>query len=499
VAPVLAAQHISMAFGSVQANRDVDFSVGPGEIVGLLGENGAGKSTLLSILSGYLPPDAGRIEVSGREMAFRSPGDALAAGVGLVHQHLALVPAFTVREQLTLAGWKSRHLPPFLAGDFSGDELIASLVMGQRQRVEVAKVLVSSPRVLLLDEPTSILAPSEVGSLFALLEEIRRDGTAIVLVTHKLREVMTLVDRIEVMAQGEVAGSFARHHGNWHPGTEDAVLVSMFGRDATPIREAMPERRPRVSTPEVGTAVLSATNLAAPATAGGRAVRDISFELVAGQIHTVAGVDGQGQTELAELICGYRHGTGSLTFDGTPVLGLTALERAEMGLAMLVDDRLGEAGIGSFSTSDNLILKRPRPAGTSRWGILRTGLVGRRSRDVIERWDIRPTDPAARFDTLSGGNMQRVLLARELMREPRLLVGLNPVQGLDARTTAMVWSHLRAMCDAGGTALVFTTDLDEALAEGDRVAIIFEGRLSPFCVPGTSEVEGYASMMVNGW
>lgn len=496
----LTARDVTKSFGTVLANDRVSLTLGGGEIVGLVGENGAGKSTLLSILAGFLRLDSGTLAVAGQTVSFASPADALSAGIGLVHQHLSLVPSFTVREQLALAGWDSSSMPGILAGDFGGDEIIEHLAMGRRQRVEIARVLIGNPRVLLLDEPTSILAPSEVGALFDVLRDLRRAGIAIAIVTHKLREVMTLADRIVVMAGGKVTGSFRRGDDDWPPYTEREMLRRMFAwAKATDSPALEPpagvSRPPAAGQPPL----LRVSGLSAAPQYGSRALTDIGFDLVAGQLNALVGIDGQGQTELAGAVAGYRASAGVIVLEGQDIQGLPPIVRAGLGIGLLVDDRLGEAAIGTFSVSDNLVLKRPRPRALVRNGFFRRRAVHEHARSVIDAWGIEPADPDARFGTLSGGNMQRVLAARELDREPRVLIALNPVQGLDARTAAFLWNRLRALCERGGTVLVFTTDLDEAFAQADRCGVIFAGRVSPLAVRELADRDRYGEMMVNGW
>lgn len=496
---MLTAAGIAKSYGATLANDDVSFEVRRGEIVGLVGENGAGKSTLLSILAGFLRPDSGVLAIDGRPAAFASPADSLAAGIGLVHQHLSLVPSFTVMEQLALAGWQSPTLPETLVDDFHGDEIIEQLPMGRRQRVEIARALIGEPKVLLLDEPTSILAPSEVEDLFGLLRELRLAGIAIVIVTHKLREMMAIADRIVVMANGRINGDFNRAEGEWPLATEAEILRQMFAWAA----DGSPGGGNALSA--IGTSqvmdppVLRVSSVSAPSRTGSRRIHKIGFDLAPGRIYVIAGIDGQGQSELAEVIAGYRDCIGELKLDGVDLEPLRAVDRAALGLALLVDDRLGEAAIGSFSLADNLVLKRPRPAGLVRHGLFRRRLVRNYARSVIDAWDIEPPDADARFGSLSGGNMQRVLAAREIERDPRLLIALNPVQGLDVRTADLLWNRLRGMCDRGGAVLVFTTDLDEAFAYGDRCAVIFDGRVSRFQEPLHSARQAFGAMMVNGW
>jgi simple sugar transport system ATP-binding protein len=499
---VLAVRHVSKAFGATQANADVSLEIDSGEIVGLVGENGAGKSTLLSIIGGFLKPDAGEIAVDGRVVPPGLPASARNAGIGMVHQQLSLVPTFTVREQITLAGWKERTLPGLLAGDLDGDDVIERLPPGKRQRLEIAKAIVANPVVLLLDEPTSILAPTEVEALFTLLDLLRSDGAAIVIVTHKLREVMSIADRIVVMTSGRIVGSFSRVNGDWPDETERSVLALMFewspeqgASDAILVKTSGPPTEFTLNP----VTVLDVDGIATEPAPGSQPLHDIHFELIAGHVHSIVGVDGQGQTELAEVMTGYRISAGGIALAGEDVSRLPAVERAAAGMGLLVDDRLGEAAVGSFSVAENIVLKRPRKEMLVRWGVFRRSVMTGHAQHAIDAWDVHPRDPGLRFDTLSGGNMQRVIAARELERAPLVLVAVNPVQGLDARTAEFMWRHLRNLCDAGSAVLFFTPDLDEAITHSDLLSVIFDGRLSSMTIPRGADRQDYGSMMVNGW
>ncbi len=495
---VLSLVGVRKQFGETVAVDDVSLQVAAGEIVGLVGENGAGKSTMLSILAGYLRPDAGRIEIAGNPVTFRSPADAIRAGIGLVHQHLSLVLTFTVREQLRLAGWTQEELPAIVAS-LNPESVIESLSLGERQRIEIAKALVPGPSLLLLDEPTTILAPGEVHGLFATLRDLRAGGTSVVIVTHKLSEVMDIADRIVVMAQGRARGKFQRDSsGSWAEDDGAAMLTAMFGRFKESVQESSLGAHRRAND-SGARPLLMLASLTSVDDAGGQPVRDVNLTLEEGRIHAIAGIDGSGQRELARIIAGYRAATGSIHLAGSDISDASAMERAELGMRLLVDDRLGEGAIGSFTIAENLVLKRPRPSFARSWGVMRWDRIRAHARAAISRWDVNPADADARYATLSGGNMQRVLAARELSGATRVLIALNPVQGLDARTAAMLWDRLRTFLDEGGAVLVFTTDLDEAFDQGDVVAVIARGRVSPFLPAGEADRRRYAGMMVNGW
>ncbi|CAN5792355.1 ABC transporter ATP-binding protein [soil metagenome] len=499
---MLAVRHVSKAFGATQANADVSLEIEAGEIVGLVGENGAGKSTLLSIIAGFMKPDAGEVLIDGQATQSGSPLAARNAGIGMVHQHLSLVPTFTVREQVALAGWREQTLPGLLAGDLDGDAVIEHLPLGKRQRLEIAKSMIANPKVLLLDEPTSILAPTEVEALFELLNLLRDDGTSIVIVTHKLREVMSIADRIVVMTNGRIAGSLSRVNETWPDATEGGILSLMFDLADEPDvigGGGPPERGDRLSSGQQSPTVLALSGVGADRTLGSQQLRDIEYELSAGRVHAIVGVDGQGQTELAETIAGYRLSAGSIQLAGQNIAPQSAAERAEAGIGLLVDDRLGEAAVGSFTVAENLALKRPRDGKMERWGFLRGAAMTDHAQSTIDGWDVHPRDPEIRFDTLSGGNMQRILAARELDRTLKVLVAVNPVHGLDVRTTAFMWRQMRVLCNDGGAVLYFTSDLDEAIEHSDLLAVMFDGRVSPMTAPHQTNRGELGSMMVNGW
>jgi simple sugar transport system ATP-binding protein len=489
---------IRKEFDVTVANDDVSLTAEAGEIVGLVGENGAGKSTLLSILAGYLRPDAGTISIASRPVSFRSPADAIRAGVGLVHQHLSIVPSFTVKEQLQLAGWKGAELPGIVSS-LRPDSVVEQLSLGERQRIEIAKALIARPRVLLLDEPTTILAPSEVEGLFATLRELREGGTAVMIVTHKLAEVRAIADRIVVMAQGQVRGEYKRNAaGAWPEDSGSSMLTAMFGELGESLDVTAEETRHRPISQSTRP-ILVLREVSSASDTDGHAVEKVLLTLMEGTLHAIVGIDGSGQRELAQIIAGYRPSSGEIELEGRNITNLAAIERAGTGIKLLVDDRTGEGAISGFSIAENLVLKQPRSSLSRSFGLMRWGRVREYAQGTISRWDVKPADPDAELSSLSGGNMQRVLAARELSGETRVMVAINPVQGLDVRTADMLWSRLRSLCDEGGAVLVFTTDMDEAFNQADEIAVIARGRVSPFLPAGVADRRHYAEMMVNGW
>jgi simple sugar transport system ATP-binding protein len=497
---VFEAVHITKQYGTVLANDDLTLTVNPAEILGVLGENGAGKSTLLSILAGMIQPDLGQLRIDGTLVTFGSPRDAIQAGISLVYQHFSLIPTFTIREQLRLVGWNSPALPELLQHRFSGDERIDRLSLGERQVVEIARALVSQPRFLLLDEPTSILTSAETTSLFQLLQTLRTSGTSIVIVTHKLREAMAVCDRIVVLRHGAAVGSIERASTGWREGFGQQLLRFMFGAVTDPSPDA-PSIVPNTAAaidppPEPAFAAKHLTTLAAP---GVRELRDIDLELNPGEICAIAGVDGQGQRELAEVCGGYRPARGEIRLNGNILPAGNAPAFRHAGIAYLTGDRLGEGTVPDFSIARNLIMKRQREWPFSRFGSLRHRFIREQAVDQMTQWDVQPRNPDAAVATLSGGNVQKLLLAREMSIASSLIVANNPTHGLDVKTQNLVWQSMRQFVANGGSVLVFLTDLDEAINQADRIAVMFDGRVS-LPLPASSGIRSrLEQMMVAGW
>lgn len=487
------ARDITKTYGPTRANDRLSLSIGPGEILGLLGENGAGKSTLLAILAGQRQPDAGTLAIDGVPVRFQAPGNAMDAGIGIVFQHFSLVPTFTIREQLRLAGWKEAGLPRLLADRFTGNEVIGSLSLGEQQRVEIARALARRPRILLLDEPTSILTSSEVDQLFVLLRDVREAGTAIVLVTHKLHEAMSLCDRIVVLRAGTNVDEVARDGVSWPPGTESRLVRSMFGERQTAAAG------PAVAPAYGGTPALEVAGLSTDAGAGRMGLRNVTFTVGRGEICAIAGIDGQGQREIAEACAGYRAARGQIWIHGTAMQPGDAVAFSDAGVAWLTDDRIGEGSIPTFTVEDTLLMKRQRSAPFSRGGFLNVAAIRESARTAIDRWGVRPPNAGAPIGTLSGGNIQKVLIARETAIATSLLVVSQPSHGLDVHTRHLVWGALRTFAADGGGVLVLTTDLDEALGLADRAGVVAGGRVSglrPVTEVSHAEME---RLMVTAW
>jgi simple sugar transport system ATP-binding protein len=501
---VLEARNITKRYGPVVANDALDLTIHPGEILGLLGENGAGKSTLLSILGGMTRPDSGQILIGGRVIPLGSPRDAIRHGISVVYQNFSLVPTFTVREQLRLAGWTSGALPKPVRDRFSGHERIERLSLGERQLVEIARALITRPRILLLDEPTSILTSAEAKDLFDLVRGLREQGASIVIVTHKLREAMDVCDRIVVLRHGRAVGSVERSLIHWPGRTETNLVSLMFGStnvDAIATAETPPPVSADPGDEQTGghNFLFQLWRVTTDASADARALRGIDLEIERGEICAIVGVDGQGQRELASVCAGYFAANGSIILDGERLVAGDATTFRRAGVTLLTDDRHGEGTVPGFSIENNLILKRQRDRPFNRFGYLRRKAARKLARTEIARWHIEPTVPQAPVRTLSGGNVQKVLIARELDIASALLVANKPTQGLDVRTAGLVRAALRRFAASGRAVLLLTTDVDEAMESADRVAVIFDGAVSTLQPAATVSRTGLERMMVAGW
>jgi len=455
----VAMQGIVKRFGDLTANDGVDFTLAPGTIHALLGENGAGKTTLMRALYGLTVPDAGEIHVAGRSVEIRSPKDAIRQGIGMVTQHFSLVAPMTIAENVMLGhegGFRLDHRQArrlvFEASERAGiavhpDSTVSALSVGQRQRVEIVKALSRDARVLILDEPTAVLVPQQVELLFDALRRLRDDGLAVVFISHKLREVMAISDEVTVLRQGKVSGRAATRDVD-----EEELARMMIGRPARAVE--------REGAGGDGDVVLRVEELEADNELGLPAVRGISFEVRAGEILGVAGVSGNGQTELAEVLSGMRLATsGRVVVDGD--------------LGRIPEDRRASV-VGELSVAYNLVIEE---LGAYRRGpMLDERRIRRTAEELIERFDIRAR-PGDLVGGLSGGNMQKVLLARVLAREPRALVVSQPTQGLDVGATEYVRGQLLAQRDAGAGILLVSEDLEELLALSDRLVVMYEGEL----------------------
>jgi simple sugar transport system ATP-binding protein len=477
-------------FGHVHALDGVDFELRPGEIHALLGENGAGKTTLMNLLYGMFEPDAGEIAVAGQSVRFRSPHDAIAARIGMVHQHFKLVPTLTVAENMMLGqrggpllrrrelaevSKRLRELADRYGLDVEPETRVWQLSVGEQQRVEILRALYRDARVLILDEPTATLTPLETARLFPKLRALASEGAAIVFITHHLEDVIEWADRITVLRRGERVGTLRPQESS----TEELARM-MVGRDVRLMRVVAGETpavdRGRDSTDAEPALTVAALN--AEGDRGAPALRDVSFSVAPGEILAIAGVEGNGQPELEEALFGLRAPeSGSVSLDGKDVTSAEPAERMRLGLGLVPSDRYRRGVISELSVAENLTLDRlGRAPFGSEWRLDR-GAVADHASELIERFSIRVSGPDQLAGTLSGGNAQRLVLARTLSRELRCLVAAQPTRGLDVGAIEFVWEQLAAARDNGVAILLISTDLDEVMSMADRCCVIYRGRL----------------------
>ena len=481
--PILALRGIVKRFPGVVANDGIDLELYPGEILALLGENGAGKTTLMNVVYGLLKPDAGEIRVDGRPVTFRSPGDAMAAGIGMVHQHFMLVPVMTVAENVVLGmepvrgrfmldTRKAARDVELISARFNlqvdPNAVVGELPVGVQQRVEIIKVLYRRARVLILDEPTAVLTPQEVDELFRILKGLAEAGHAIIFITHKLKEALTIADRIVVLRQGRVVGATT-------PGaTSEAELAAMMvGHGVTLEVEKAPARP--------GESVLEVDNLWVLDERGVPAVRGVHLQVRAGEIVGVAGVQGNGQTELMEALMGLRPAAaGQVRVLGRPLTRLSVRDLIELGVAYIPEDRQRDGLVLTFPVYENLALNSYyRPPATRR-GVLRPEVLRRRAEELMRIFDIRASSVDVPVGTLSGGNQQKVIIAREFSRPLRLLLASQPTRGLDVASVEYIHRRIIEQRDQGAGVLLVSTELDEILSLSDRIAVMYRGRIVAF-------------------
>lgn len=471
---------IEKSYGTVRANKGIDLTVAGGRILGLLGENGSGKSTLMKVLFGIVKADGGEIVFKGHPLVSHGPKDALAAGLGMIHQHFTLVEPMTVLENVML-GWKEAGTwlrPTAIAErirttsatyglDVDPDRRVEDLSFGARQRVEIAKAILRGADLLILDEPTSNLSPPEVEGLLGVLRQLRQMGKAVVFISHKLDEVLAVCDDIVVLRDGQVSGRCAASEAS-----RADLARMMVGRDVTTTldRGIRPTRDSRE--------LLGAWRLLLSGH-GDAQLRDVSLSLRAGEILGVAGVDGNGQTELVEVLAGLRQPeAGKIMLDGVEITGLAAQARMRAGIAYIPVDRAQTSIVPAMSVADNLALREFGAAPLSRGGLLDRAAIMRRATERMAAFDIRAASPDKPARTLSGGNQQKIVLAREIGRGPKVLICHQPTWGLDPGATRFVIEQIVALSAAGAAVLYVSSSLEEILMLSDRVAVMHAGTLT---------------------
>jgi simple sugar transport system ATP-binding protein len=477
---------ITKRFGDLVANDSIDLDISPGEIHCLLGENGAGKTTLMNVLYGLLQPDEGTID--GVEHVPANPREAIAAGIGMVHQHFMLIDVFTVAENLILGREDStggllnmgearrtvRRLSERYGLEVDPDAVIEELPVGIQQRVEILKALANDAKYLILDEPTAVLTPQETDQLMTVMRSLRDEGKAIVFITHKLREVREIADKITVIRHGKVVGTAKPTD------SESDLAELMVGRAVSLLvdkKSASPSAEPRLAMKGVFVARPNGT----------LAVDDLDLEVYGGEIVCIAGVQGNGQTELAEALLGLtRVVKGTIELDGRRLTGLTPRETIDAGLGFVPEDRKQDGCVSSFTVAENLILNHHEEHPYARGIALDLSKVRQNAAHRISEFDIRTQSIEATVSSLSGGNQQKVVLARELSRSLALLVASQPTRGLDVGAIEFVHKRLVEERDRGTAVVIVSTELDEVIALADRIAVMYRGRIVGIVPPDTS-------------
>jgi ABC-type uncharacterized transport system ATPase subunit len=506
---------ITKRYGALVANDGISLDVEPGQIHALLGENGAGKSTLMNVLYGLTPPDEGEILVDGRPITLRSPKDAIAAGFGMVHQHFMLVPVFTVADNVSLGEERTRRLrlparigPIRLPSSIPSpmglldhramrrqvrelseayglrvdpDARIEELPVGVQQRVEIIKALVRQANVLILDEPTSVLTPGETEELFAIMRQLKAGGRSIIFISHKLKEVQEIADVVTVIRRGKVVGQRP-------PTASDEELAALMVGRQVALRVSKAPAKP-------GDVVLEVSDLRVDDERGHHAVDGVSFEVRAGEILGIAGVQGNGQTELCEALMGLLPATGgSVALDGRDITADTPRQRIRRGIGYVPEDRQADGLVATFSVADNMILdvfdRPPYAKGIA----LNLAAAETNATGKVEQFDVRTTSVETPVGTLSGGNQQKVILARELGRDLRVLLASQPTRGLDVGSIEFVHKRIIEERDQGTAVIIISAELDEIYALADRIAVMYEGQITGFRPP-TVPVEELGMLM----
>ena len=478
--PVLELRGITKSFPGVLANDHINLTLEEGEVHALLGENGAGKTTLMNILYGLYSPDEGEIFVRGRRVEIRGPGDAIALGIGMVHQHFMLVPVLTVTENVMLgvesikngvfldraaAARRIREISRQYGLHVDPDALVKTLPVGVQQRVEIIKLLYRQADILILDEPTAVLTPQEVEELFKVIRSLAAQGKSVIFITHKLKEVMAIADRITVLRNGRVVGTTTPSQT-----TEEQLASMMVGREVL-LRVNKKPARP-------GETVLEVENLEVLDDRGNPAVRGVSFEVRAGEVLGIAGVQGNGQTELVQALTGLRHPlAGRVRILGTEVTGAPPRHILERGVAHVPEDRQQDGLVLSFPVADNLVLNTYYLPPFARAGTLQQEVIFTVAEQRAREFDIRTPSILTPVANLSGGNQQKVIVAREFSRPIRLLIASQPTRGLDVGSIEYIHQRIIAKRDEGCAVLLVSPELDEVMSLSDRIAVMYEGRI----------------------
>jgi simple sugar transport system ATP-binding protein len=470
---------ITKTFGAFTANDSINLKVDTGQIHAILGENGAGKSTLMNIVYGLLKADSGEILIDGKTVNISDPSDALSAGIGMVHQHFMLVPVFSVAENIMLGHEKfnkfrvldldeARKAIREISKDFGlqvdPDAIVETLPVGIQQKVEIIKALIYEAKVLILDEPTAVLTPQETDELLNTMRDLKNKGTSIIFITHKLREVRAVADQITIIRRGKVVAAVS-------PQTSEGELASMMVGRAV---DLAPEKYAH----EMGSAILEVKNLTVRDALGTAIVKGVNFHVNAGEVLAVAGVQGNGQSELARALINLEeHIEGSILLDGNEIRGASIKDSLHAGIAFIPESRELDGVIGSFSIAENLILDLHEHAPYSKGINLSVKVMHEEAEKRVTEFDIRTQSIMDAVSTLSGGNKQKVVIARELSRPIKVLVASQPTRGLDVGSIEFVHERILSERDAGRGVVLFSTELDEVIALADRIAVMYRGEI----------------------
>lgn len=486
---------IRKVFGTFVANDDIDLVVEPGEIHCLLGENGAGKSTLMNVLYGLYQPDGGEILLDGSPVRFAGPGDAMAAGIGMVHQHFMLVPVFTVAENVVLghepthgglldlasARRTVREISERFGFELDPDAVVEDLPVGAQQRVEIIKALSRQAEVLVLDEPTAVLTPHETDELMGIMRQLQAEGTSIVFITHKLREVKAVADRITVIRRGRIVGTA-------DPSADQTELASlMVGRQVALDLEKEPA--------QAGDVALEVRDLSVADAAGVQVLDGVSFDVRRGEILGIAGVQGNGQTELSEALLGLQHDVrGSIRLDGAELVGRGTKQILDAGVGFVPEDRTHDGLVDDFSVAENLVLDQHDRAPYGSRLALRPRAIAENAARQVEEFDVRLSSVEQPVGALSGGNQQKVVMARALGRDLSLFIASQPTRGVDVGSIEFLHRRIVAERDKGTPVVIVSTELDEVSQLSDRIAVMYRGRILGI-VPGDEDRDVLGLMM----
>lgn len=478
---------ITKSFGSFTANDAIDLKVEKGEIHAILGENGAGKSTLMNVVYGLLQPDSGTISVDEKIVKINEPADALNTGIGMVHQHFMLVPVFTVAENIILgheqskrglltmveAKAKIKKIADEFKFEIDPDALIEEIPVGIQQRVEIIRALMYDAKVLILDEPTAVLTPQETDELLNIMRVLKNKGTSIIFITHKLREVKAVADKITIIRRGKVVGTAQPS------ATQEELASLMVGRQVDLI--------PKKQKVNPGKTLLEIKDLTIFDSVGKKILKELSLEIKEGEILAIAGVQGNGQSELARAVMNLEeHVTGSIKLDSVELLGKSVSETLHEGVAYIPESRELDGLIGSFSIAENMILDTHDLAPVAKKGVMDTRYVEVNATKLTKEFDVRTQSVFDTASSLSGGNKQKVVLARELSRTVKLVMASQPTRGLDVGSIEFVYERLLAERAANRAVLLVSTELDEVYALADRIAVMYRGEIVGVVTPDVS-------------